>query len=467
MSTYTRPAKAVSGNGTTSVVDGNKWPASEINADFDGLVNLVNGNLDTANLSASANIANSQLVDIAMSKVLDLADDIATYRTTTTPGDTATPSLPTTLAAEMQRLRYRIGGNTGYSSNVYYMNSSGVATAAAWFEPKLVGPNLIPNPGFEVHSAGTPNAPDGWALVSTPATVAIENPAYTSVGLEKRSLNIVTNGANEGISATISGLKASAKYLIGMTYTLTDNGTVAGVLRLSTSGGLGSGNYQNLVLDTSTEAASTVATVQGIVKATSTPDPIVVSITATTAGGDFNLISVWMHELADGAPADLPSIPSQTGTNSTETDVLDAATGTWSTVSGLTLSQYIPAHGYRLHYECSISYSAKTEGTMPETFDSGVRIQMDIDSGGYNTVQGPFTFRNYSVTGDNQLQFSTRQYMHHIVESPVPGSLYTFHADVGVYDGGANAADLTLNPNYSTAGMGQSRSEAKLWLERK
>ena len=467
MSTVSLTVKPIAGDGTTSYVDGNYLPAAELQADFDALVNVINGNLDEDNLHSSTQIPNSMLADIAMSKVLDLADDIATYSTTTSPGDTATPSLPTTLAAEMQRLRNRLLGLRGYVTNPFYMNSSGVATAAAWFEPRPTGRNLLPNPGFELHSAGTPNAPDGWSLVSTPATVAIENPAHTGTGLEKRSLNIVTNGSNEGISATVGGLKASTKYLVGMAYSITDNGTVAGTVGLYTSNGLATGNYQNLALTASTESAATVAVLNGIVKSTATPDNMTISIYATNSGADFNIHSVWMYELGESYPDELPVIPSQSATSSTQSDVTDAGTGTWTTVSGLTLSQYIPAPGYRLHYEASISYAAKIEGTMPETCDSGVRIQMDVDGGGYNTVQGPFTFRNYSVTGDNQLQFSARQTMHHIVENPTPGSLYTFRADLGVYDGGANAADLVVNPDYSASGLGQSRSDSRLWLERK
>jgi hypothetical protein len=465
MSTYTRPAKTVSGGGTTSVVDGNKWPASEINADFDGLVTLVNGNLDTENLSASASIANSQLDDIAMTKVLDYADTITEYISTTTPGDTASPSLPTTLAAEMVRLRYRMAANRKYMTNVYYMSSGGTATAAGWIEPPIVGPNLLPNPGFEVHSAGTPNAPDGWTLVNGPlATVAIENPAFATYGLEKRSLNIVTNGANEGISVAVGGLKSGAKYLIGMAYTLTDNGTVAGVLRLSTTSGLAAGDYQNLVIDTATEAAGTVVVVNGIVKAQTPAVSMTVSITATTAGGDFNLPEVWMYELSDGYPIELPAIPMQTATYSTANDTLtNAGAGAWSNRSDLTLSQYIPFRGYRLTYEVTLCFRGEIlSGATDENYEFAFRIQQNIDAGGATTVEGPYAWRQHPVSqGEGRGGIVTLKY---VIENPTPGSTYEFTTDAYSQGSGDAVADLIFNPEVAT-GLA-TQSQARLVVER-
>lgn len=83
MATYTRPAKAVSGDGSTSYVDGNKLPASELNADIDGIVNVLNGNIDSNNISSSANIPNSALVEIDGTKVADHANDDSTFLTAT------------------------------------------------------------------------------------------------------------------------------------------------------------------------------------------------------------------------------------------------------------------------------------------------------------------------------------------------------------------------------------------------
>lgn len=475
MSTYTRTTKS---NGTTEWANGETILHSEHNNEWNSFLTDYNGGITNANISGSASIANSKLADIAMSKVLDYADDIATYETTATPGDTASPSLPTTLQAEMTRLRYRLDALKRYSTNVYYMNSSGTATAAAWFEPVLTGRNLLPNPGFELHSAGTPNAPDGWSLVSTPATVAIENPAFTSVGLEKRSLNIVTNGSNEGISCSVGGLKASKKYIVGMTYTLTDNGTVAGVLRLSTTSGLASGNYQNLVLDVSTEAASTVATIQGIVKSTSTPDSMTISITGTTAGADFNIIDVWMYELGDGKPFELPAIPTQTATKSTEDTTVPAAftanpggngAFTFETYSDFNLSQYVPFPGYRFIYEVTLSFLSNQSGALDRAWFS-FEIQENVDGGGAATVEGPYPWVS-DQNGSSQ-QIAGTVTMRFIRENPTPGSTYAYTTRIGAFGNGADYADMTLSPKVGdTAGSEgtdykQTTSRARLIVER-
>lgn len=464
MSTHTRTTKS---NGTTEWANGEVILHSEHNDEWNQFLTDYNGGITNDNISGSAAIANSKLADIAMSKVLDYADDIATYKTTATPGDTASPSLPTTLQAEMTRLRYRLDALKRYSTNVSYMTSGGTATAIAWFEPVLVGRNLVPNPGFEVHSAGTPNAPDGWALVSTPATVAIENPAFASAGLEKRSLNIVTNGSDEGISCTIPGLKASTKYLVGMTYTLTDNGTVAGVLRLATTGGLGSGDYQNLTLDTSTEAASTVATVQGIVKSTSTPDSIVISITGTTAGADFNLIDVWMYELADGKPVDIPSIPTQTATDITASTLPTTWTGTgntWrtDTLSSLSLTQYIPFSGYRVVYEVTVPYADVDAADSREGVRVYGAILLTIDGGSTNVVSGPVCHEHRNETGGNDMFVAQTLSLRYVLDNPTAGSSYAFAFRLGVWDG-SDFEQVSVPP---VVGSLQMEARATLRLER-
>lgn len=461
MSTYTRITKS---NGTTEWASGETITHTEHNNEWNTFLTDYNGGITNANISGSAAIANSKLVDIAMSKVLDLADDIATYSGTTTPGDTASPSLPTNLSEEMTRLRYRIAANRRYLTNVYYMNSSGTATAASWLEPSPVGPNLLPNPGFEVPLASSTSAPSGWTLVSTPSLLAIENPAFPTYGLEKRSLNITTNGANEGISVDVGGLKSGAKYLIGMAYTLTDNGNpTPGVLRLSTTNGLASGNYRNLVLDTSTEAASTVVVVNGIVKAQTPAVTMTVSITATTAGADFNILEVWMYELSDGYPVDLPSIPTQTASVSTATSGMTGWTGTgnaWrtDTLSGLSLTAYVPAAGYRLIYEVSVPI--RSTNNSDEGLIAYGAIQRNVDGGGASTVVGPSFFEGHAVSSNGT--FGHTFNMRYVLDNPTPGSSYAMTFLLGAYDA-ADYADVIAYPLVNTV---QMAGNARLILER-
>ena len=92
MGTYTRPNKAYGGN---SYRDGDKLPAAELNADFDNLVTLANGNLDSDNISSSANIPGTAIAsaaDIDPSKIGDYSANSGEMKTVTSPGDSASPS---------------------------------------------------------------------------------------------------------------------------------------------------------------------------------------------------------------------------------------------------------------------------------------------------------------------------------------------------------------------------------------
>jgi hypothetical protein len=443
----------------TTFVTGTTASATEVNAEFDNILSTVNGNLDTTNLSGSAAITNAQLADIAMSKVLDLADDIAAYSATTNPGDTGTPSLPATLSQEMVRLRYRHAASRGYLTNVYYMDT-GSATAAAWFEPCIVGRNMIQNPGFELHTGTATQAPNSWTLVGTPADVVIENPNanHTEIGVEKRSLRILTDASNEGISFTLKGLKTDTKYLIGMAYSRT-----AGEITLATTGALASGDYSNISISDSTTASTAVTITQGIVKPTTAPGDITVSITGTATGADWNIFEVWAFELADAYPHEVPSIPTRTAVYSTADDTLtNAGAGAWSNRSGLSLSQYIPYAGYRLMYEVTLCFKSTTGGGGTEQTEYAFRIQQTIDANPATTVEGPYAWRT-CYSGNNEFSGGTVT-LSYIVDNPTPGSTYAFTTDVYTEGSGKGAGTIIFNPTVATGLATQSR--ARLVVER-
>lgn len=443
--------------------------STQVNANEDAIINTLNA-LDEDNLDPSTQIPNSMLVEIQPDIVDAHADDAAEYLTVTTPGTTAgllagTTAVPALLTGEIERLRYRLLANNHLVSTSF-MDSSAVQQEAGWVEPPIVGPQLFANNGFETKtSAVAGDAPDGWTLEGTPTSLVITAPglAVPLAGVNKKALRVTFRTTpNEGFKQTLSGLKASTKYLIGMTFAKVSGSPV---LKITTTGGLASGAYQNLAATTATVA--TISHFQAIVQTTTAGAPIVVKFTNTASAADVvDFYQVWAYEIKDSTNHGLPHIPMQTATSSTESDVLSGGTADWTTISALTLSQYIPAPGYRLIYECNLTYAAKVEATMPETCDSGARIQMDSGSG-YSTVQGPFTRRFVFDTSGNSIRHSSHHdYMKHVVENPTPGLTYTFHADLGVYDGGANAADLVVNPDFSSAGMGQSVSFARLYLER-
>lgn len=420
-------------------INGTANDGSEVDSEFQLVFDAINGGLDNANISSSGTpIAVTKVAEIPPDRVLDHADDEATFNTIFPPGDTGTPILPTTLEGELERLRYRVGANRRYIGNLFYMDNSGpTATAAAWYEPPIVGPNLLPNPGFEVQSGVANSAPDGWSLIGDPATIAVENPAHLATGLEKRSLNIVTDAANEGISVSIAGLKTSTKYLIGMRYSITNNGTTPGTIRLTTTGALATGDYQNLSLTDGAEASSTVNTLQGIVKPTATPDPIVVRIDATESGADWNIHDVWMYELADGTPRELPSIPTQTKTSTTPITYPTtwSGGGAWrtDTITALSLSQYVPFRGYRMTYEVTVPFTALDAGSPPRGARVYGAIQVNIDGGGANTVSGPVLFESVVSSGDLDNLGSTFN-LKYTLDNPTPGSTYAFTFLLGVYD---------------------------------
>lgn len=464
MSNASLTVKPVAGDGGTSYVDGNYLPAAELEADFNAIINVVNGNLDETNLHSSTQIPNTMLAEIQGDIVADYATDAAEYAIATSPGDTATPSLPTDLEEEWARMRYRVGRNKGYAStsatDCFYMNASAVATPARWYEPAIVGRNLLPNPGFEVHSAGTPNAPNGWTLESTPSVVAIENPAHTGLGLEKRSLNIVTDGSNEGIKVVIGGLKASTKYLVGMNYSLT-----AGTINITTTNGLASGAYQNLALSDASAAAASVETLQGIVKTTAVPASLTVSIFGSASGADFNLHNVWMYELTEGAPVELPHIAMQTARDITASTFPTTWTGsgnTWrtDTLTSLSLTQYVPYPGYRMTYEVSVPYNTVDSAAGRESSRVYLAIQQNIDGGGATTVAGPVIMEIRADAAD--MRDSGSFFLRHVVENPTPGSSYAFTTLLGVYDA-ADFEQVSVPPIVSSV---QMAADARLIVER-
>lgn len=445
--------------------------STQVNANEDAIINTINA-LDEDNFDASTQIPNSMLAEIQPDIVDAHADSATEYLTATTPGTTAallagTTAVPALLTDELERLRYRLLANNHLIST-YFMDSGGLVKDAGWVESAPFGPQLFANNGFEVKTSATASvAPDNWTLVGTPTSLVVTAPGLASptAGKYKKAIRITCSGAaGEGLQQTLTGVKASTKYLIGMTFAKV-SGTP--VLKIETTNGLASGAYQNLAV-TPIATIATISHVQAIVQTTTTGTDLTVKFTNTAAAADvFDIYQVWAYEVKDSTNLGLPHIPMQTASSSTESDVLDAGSGTWTTISALTLSQYIPARGYRLIYECNLTYAAKVEATMPETCDSGARIQMDIAGGGYNTVQGPFTRRFVFDTSGNTIRHSAHHdYMKHVVENPTPGSIYTFHAELGVFDGGANAADLVVNPDFSASGMGQSVSFARLYLER-
>lgn len=467
MGTYTRPAKATSGGGGTSVVDGNKWPASEINADFDGIVNVLNGNIDETNISPSAQIANSQLAEIAVTKVGDYSTDATTHLTTTSAGTTGTilagtTSLPTDLSDELERIRYRLFANNHLVSAAF-TDSSASQQSIGWVEAAPVEPQLFTNNGFETKtSAVAGDAPDTWTLEGTPTSLVITAPglATPSAGVTKKALRITyRTTANEGLKQVLKGLKGSTKYIVGATYARV-SGTPT--VKIITTGALSSGDYQNLNVATATSGTA-VSHFQGVFQTTAAGGDVTVKfVNGNNAADVVDYYQVWAYELKDSTNLGLPHIPMQTATILAESSgmtgyVAGGNTYRTDTLSSLTLAQYAPAAGYRFTYDVSVPVRAKT--STKENWITYGSIQLNT-GGGASTVVGP-VMNAVDVNSSNG-QYGMTFNMKHVVENPTPGTTYTFSFLLGSYDS-ATSPDTVYAPLVNTL---QTKATARLIVER-
>lgn len=444
--------------------NGTMADADEVNANFDALYTLVTGNIENVNIGGSAAIDSSKLAEIPLTKLGDYAANITEFGTVLSAGDTVAPASVTSGLHEVEVLRDRVAALRGYQT-VKYMNTSPAATPAIWTEPRIAGPNLLPNPGFDLHSSVTvTDAPDGWTLNGTPTNCFPAGPSYVASGKVKKHLNVVADAPLEGVKVTVGGLKASTKYLVGALYAV-----VSGELNIITSGALASGtNYGNLAL--TDNSVGGLESLQGIIKTTGVPGDVTVSFISSSAA-EFNLLYVWMYELTESHPYALPSIPARTVTSSTLTDYAPGVNAwTWGTHSALTIAQYVPAPGYRFIYEVTLSYtsepfniSAGDSITSPNNSYSifGFRIRLDT-GGGANTVAGPYLAPSRNNGGDGA--FGGVLSMKYVIDNPTPGLTYTFTVDVGAYGQGSGTwSECRINPLMEAE---QAVSTARLIVEK-
>ena len=453
-------------SGSRSFAGGTIINDDEVDADFDTVYGLVNGNIDEDNIDPNAQIPNSSLVVIEPSYVNDHSDDDATYLTKTDPGDSGTPEKPTTLEGELERLRWVAQADKHQLGNLKYVDIAGAVQAAGWIEQPIVGRNMLPNPGFELQSGAANSAPDGWTLVNVPPTVEIVAADLPLAGLYKRSLHIVADGANQGISRAVSGLKPGIKYTFGMVYTLT-----AGEVNIETSGAAAGVEYKDFAYQDTTDTGA-YAVIQGIVLAETTAAPITLSITSSAALDEFNIYYIWFYQMSANAPVEIPHIPMQTATDSTELIYPVGATGPdaieWQTMTPLTLSQYVPYEGYRFTYEVTVCWLAEEIAAAPDTaWDDichGLRVQID------GVTQGGEKIIYEDPAGATHLTFGYTMTLSAVVENPTPGATVVFTTDIGVYnDSGSNWAYAIANPLRPTIGgdtPSQASSSARLTTER-
>lgn len=428
-------SRTVKSNGTPAWENAEIILHSEHNDEWVSFLLDYNGNVNDLNVKSSA--------DIAVSKIGDHAVNDSTFLGTgTDPGDHFGTVKPTILTKEIETLRHRIKWNEG-GTNLKARNAAGAMVTVGWTEPPIVGRNLLPNPGFELQTGAAGTAPDGWTLVGTPATAIIQaaTGSEDDAGTDKRSFNII--GTAEGIKRVVAGLKADTKYRIGICW-LRANGT----LRLSTTGGLGAAtDYGDLLIDDA--SSSSLSYENGVIKTNSSGGDITVNILAQTASAELNAFYVWMYEMADDAPIELPPIQLQTVTDSTQRAI---ATASPSIYTQMSLSQYIPGPGYYLKYEAEWSYRTFGQDIM---FDP--RIEMQIDSGGWSVKNQKGLAPLFPLVVDGHINTVNISYT---VEDPIPGSNYQFRLS---FTKGSVGADLLVNVLIDSV---QSTSNASLLMRR-
>lgn len=254
--------------------------------------------------------------------------------------------------------------------------------------------------------------------------------AHDTYGGHKRSLRF-TGAVDAGISQTVQGLKAETKYLFGAAFFVTGGG-----LKLSTSGGLAASNAYQDPSEVYSSAGTSVVIRNYVVKTDASATDIKVELLGSTSSNDINILGCWFHELNEAAPAQLPHIPTQTKSTSTEVTNIPTTPGSgtdwntqWTDVSTLSLSQYIPSPGYRLIYDVQIAWAT------PESPDAllyfyGFRLDMDDGSG--SVVDGPVVIS--ADEASNEVTASGTVTLTHIIDNPTPGVTYAFTPQVTAAD---------------------------------
>lgn len=438
--------------------------STQVNANEDAIINTLNA-LDEDNFDAATQLPNSMLAEIQPDIVDAHADSAIEYLTATTPGYTGGllgggTAVPALLTDEIERLRYRHLANN-HLINTAFIDSGATQKTIGWVEPQISGPQLFANNGFEVKTSATAgDAPDGWTLVGTPTSLTITAPglAVPAAGLNKKALRVTFGAsANRGISQVLNGLKASTKYLIGMTYARVSGSPV---LKITTTNGLATGDYQNLAV-TVTPSGTTIASFQGVVQTATAGTSITVSFTNTSSAGDVvDFYQVWAYEMADSTNLGLPHIPMQTA-NYTTADALISGGGaaTWTNLSSLALTQYVPCLGYRLRYLVTISFYGPAIAGSVRKYQYAFRLKANG-----SVVEGPYAWIANQQT-NNEFIGGTIQ-MEYVLENPTPGTSYAMTAEAFVENDGADeAATMILNPTVG-GGTTLSVSRARLIMER-
>jgi hypothetical protein len=418
MATIARGTKSSAGGGTAFVANTDAL-ASELNTDFDTAYSAINGNLDNDNIASGAAIETSKI---------DGYSDSATERTTeTTPGVTGSVSDASTLAGELERLRYKIK-ELGLGSSVKRLDGTAGVDLISWIDTPARGPNLIRNGNFAVKTTSAGSAPDGWALVGTPGTCTTTTAGKTEGEESARAIRIAASGAaNEGISQTLVGLKASTKYQVGCRGKVNTAGDILGLVTTGADGA----TFGNLSLQTSSTSYTTLS---GVIVTDSTPTNIVVQLLAVADGDSVDVTHVWVRECSTDP---LPLSDSAWAVNTVTTSSADHYSDGAFVNSGVSVSIVVPGPGY------VIEVHGKADVGASGTSVNGVfKLDEDEDSGG-----GVDRDYDYVYLDGTAAREKATARLFYVNTNPTPGATYTYR----IY--GAGGGDtLDRNPGSPLAG---------------
>lgn len=386
--------------------------SENLNTDFNTIYNEFNGNIENANIKASAAIAGTKLAagaitdtqvsstaNIDPGKIGDYSATGGEQNTVSSPGDSDSNTLATDLEEELEQIRWAIRRTSlGDNAKITDGSSSGLGSDgnAAWFDGAVIGTSVIRNGSFLDGEADStaPTPPYGWDVIdgggggpSTLTTVTLDVAEGQGHAIHMVDSNDV---GRDGISQTLTGLKASSRYLI-----VARIKPIATTWKLTTTGA--TGTFGNLDLSTA-NGGSAWETLAGIIETDATPTDVVVNLIAGSALSECHIASCDVI-LIGGDKNDRSSSITRSRTSTSNVVA--------TVESETTVKVVIPGPGYVI----------VVDGVAAVSNEGDFAVQQDIDAGGFADVA---LFRII-----NSGQFETRAFQH-IVDDPTPGSVYSF-----------------------------------------
>lgn len=294
-----------------------------------------------------------------------------------------------------------------------------------------VGTNLIYNGSFEVTdgtgSAASTAVPSGWVLLLTP-TLAYDDPTAVTEGEGIALETIGAGAANEGVTQTLTALKADTDYVIRARARPV---TAADTCDLQVTGG------DSTQTDTSAVGTNVFETLEVVVNTTAVPGALVVRLEANADTDECD----WDHVTAfeQRAVVAPPGAQFCRATDAT-TGAAYYVNGAWTTV-GTTCTITVPGPGYAI----------KATGSVFFDNDSGVsggallvRLQENINGGGAATVALGSSNVDIIATSNVVVGF--------LRTSPAPGATHVFTMDGRTNEAGGADLDRNIDDAGETHG---------------